>query len=338
MVSAETVGLDSAAVVSTPARTRKSGFRVLQERLTAGGYKPRVWAVAVVLKAYERVGLDGRLFATAYHDLLAAKSGLSVANVRRALTELCDGPAPLYERSGRGGQRRTLRAKHGFELTTSAPVYYWVENPVAYVAARDAARTANVLDFEVREQAQHPERVQLQADLELGRVDKATYESKVLALDRSARGTLPKPVARRRRSTSKCLTDKQVVWLAETVIANGLAVYGYGDMVAAVGERGVAQYHALRRHVFGESDGDEVPECRTCETALAVRMRARLESYARGFHLSTALCECGVRVWRSDTTGARAFWVDLLSVNDPSHAACLHEQNRLLRLRSGGAF
>lgn len=195
----------------TPSRGAgtKSPQRILQERLTLGQYKPRAWMVALFLDAYSRQDVDGRRFATVYHALVAAETGLSLASVRRALRELTSGAFPLFEKRGASGQPRTVRARTWQRENWRAVAYYWIENLDAYLAARDTARAGNLLAYEERKQALHADRVRLQTEMLTGKVDASTYETAILQLDAQARGRLPKEAAAR-KPTVRCLTAKQL--------------------------------------------------------------------------------------------------------------------------------
>lgn len=313
---------------------KQSPQRVLQERLTLGKYKPRAWAVAMVLDAYSRQDAEGRRFATVYHGILAEKTGLSIQNVRRALTELVKSEAPLYERRGISGQRRKLRARNGWELDTRGVAYYWIENLEAYLAARDTARAANVLAFDERKGEHHAERVKLQAAMLTGQMDRASYEAQIAQLDAKARGRLPKH-ATAKKATARCLTAKQMAWFAGLLLQGGAV--SHSTLLASTGgdEKRVREFHALHGHIFG--NGDAGAGCTTCEeTAFkAVAQHKAIIGALVSNRAEAVRCGCGARVVRNNSAGAVLFWGWATGAELEPHNDCIHEQNRLLKLRSG---
>lgn len=286
----------------------------------------------MVLDAYSRQDAEGRRFATVYHAILAEKTGLSIQNVRRALTELVNGEAPLYERRGISGQRRKLRARNGWELDTRGVAYYWIENLESYLAARDTARAGNLLAFEGRKGEQHAERVKLQADMMTGRIDRAGYEAAIAQLDAKARGRLPHQAAKR-KATARCLTAKQLERFTELFVQGGAV--DYKTLLEAGGEKGVREFHALHRHIFG--NGDAGTGCATCEESafVAVAQHRSTVGALTSQRAEAVRCECGEsRVIRSKSVGAFLFWEWARGENPEPHT-CIHEQNRLMKLRGG---
>jgi hypothetical protein len=285
--------------------------------------------VALFLDAYSRQDVDGRRFATVYHALVVAETGLSLASVRRALRELTSGAFPLFEKRGASGQPRTVRARTWQRENWRAVAYYWIENLDAYLAARDTARAGNLLAYEERKQALHADRVRLQTEMLTGKVDASTYETAILQLDAQARGRLPKEAAAR-KPTVRCLTAKQLERFADQLAAGGASAYS--TLQRAGGDKGVREFHALHRHVFG--DGGAGAGCATCEAALfdAVRQhRAVMGALASG-RGEAARCGCGVPVVRSNSESAIQFWVWMAGTVQ-AHTDCIHERNRLMKLR-----
>lgn len=316
------------AAVRSRGAGNHSPQRAFAERLILGKFKPRAWAVALTLEAYSRLDDAGRRFSTVYHAIIAKKTGQSLPNVRRALRELSTGPAPLYERRGTTGHMRKVRGRNNWELDTRAPVYYWIENLDAYLAARDTARADNVLSYEARVSEQHPERVKLQAAMFTGNLEPAAYEAAILQLDAKARGRLPK-AATAQKASRRCLTPQQLKRFTEQLVEGAT---DYGALVADAGDKGVRQFHALHRHVFGSGD---VAGCPTCEEALfqATLQHRAVAGALTSHRLEAVRCGCGVRVVRNDNRGTGLFW-EWARGESPETHDCIHEQNRWLKLRN----
>lgn len=305
---------------------KKSPWRVLHERLQKSGASPVAARVAIALEAYAREELGtGRIIAAVYHEKLAAETGVSPSTVRRALRELTTGDAPLYVARDRTGQARTIRGQGGFSMTTKAVVYERIDDLDAFLAARDVARTANVLDYEQRKRQHHGERVMAQRALLTGEITEADYQAQVEDIDARTRGRLPK--AATEHKPRRCLTPAQVERFAADFLAGG----AYAELVHD-GPKRVREFHALHRHVFGGNDGDG---CRACELAVAQYAAAShryFTEHIRSLQPKVTTCGCGAVVVVCPNHQAVAF----AEILNPAgwHHDCPHEQNRLLKLRS----
>lgn len=299
---------------------KKSPWRVLHERLQKAGASPVAARVAIALEAYARTELGtGRIIAAVYHEKLAAETGVSPSTVRRALRELTTGDAPLYVARDRTGQARTIRGQGGFSMTTKAVVYERIDDLDAFLAARDVARTANVLDYEQRKRQHHGERVMAQRALLTGEITEADYQAQVEDIDARTRGRLPK--AATEHKPTRCLTPAQVERFAADFLAGG----AYAELVHD-GPKRVREFHALHRHVFGGNDGDG---CRACEQAVA--QHAASHRYITDYlKAQVTTCGCGAVV----VVGCNAQAVAFADINLPTAHDCPHEQNRLLKLRA----
>lgn len=225
----------------TKLKRSKSPQRILAERLRLANLKPRAWAVALVLEGYARLERGtGKRVASLYHDKIAAETGMSVGNVRRALMELTTGPCPLYRKRNATGRQHTIFGNNDWELTTTGAVYEWIGGVPDGVGPAPSMPTT-------------PTRT--------GR-----------------RGHKPTP---------RCLTPAQVEQFASDLEADP----SYGEMLPE-GQKRIAEYHALSRHVDDEW-------CPHCQVAVAREIATQFPERFEGVRLDE-LCPCGAPVVRND--------------------------------------
>lgn len=307
---------------------QKSPWRVLHDRLQLAGVSANAGRVAVALHAYARVEQgSGRLVAAVYHGKLAGETRMSLSSVRRALRELTAGENPLFIARARDGRKRTFRYAGGGSRETYSAFYEWIDDLETFRAARDTARTANVIDYEQRKREHRPEVLDAQRRMLVGEITEAEYTAKVEQIDARARGRMPK--AATTHKPTRCLTPAQIIEFAADLDEGG----AYRDLVKG-GQKRVRQFHALHRHVFGGSGWDG---CRTCELAVAQRLAVVDQtSYFKNYGANVAACGCGAVVVQFPA-GHAATFVDVLFGNTAAvrQHDCPHEQNRLLKLRAG---
>lgn len=326
---------------NAPTQKTKAGThspqRILYDRLRQNRVTPRGYVVAMCLAAYTR-DFNG-LGASVYHAKIAAETGLSVETVRRGLKELTSGEAPLYVARGRSGQARTLRAKGNFQFTTRGVYYEWIEDLPAFLAARDTARAVNLLAFEERKQEVHADKVRLQAKHLTDQIDAETYKAEVEQIDAKARGNLPARAVQDPRPSKRCLTAKQIQKFSSLIVR-------WPDY-ATLQREGVdaKPLYGLRQHVMGDTGKQDLPGCQHCQDAVIAQWRvAKLhpksgqqgQDRLKALGVEVVRCGCGEAVTRSDRHQAVSFW-DAASEHSetPAHD-CIHEQNRLMKLRGGG--
>ncbi len=321
--------LQPSGTAQRAAAPKRSQYSQIVERLQAAHAPLSAWAVALKLFSYIRTNTKGRLTASVYAVRLASEMGISVPSVRRAIRCLTDGDAPVFFKRGASGQRRTIRWRKGKELTTRAVELEWIDDLPAFLAARDMARTVNVLAFEDRQKGQQPERLQLQAAKLKGELSPDGYERAASKLDTIARAGLPKSA----QKSPRCLTGPQVRQFAQQLATTA----SYGERLEDGNPKAVRQFHALQGHVFGQ--GERAAGCATCETAtaLAVQLVPHVARFLAEKKLKAERCGCGARVLTDSPhySGPVDFWPFVSGENSALsfHKACIHEQNRLLILR-----
>lgn len=299
--------------------------RILATRLRLNNCKPRAWVVAQILAAYSRQKIDSEVyFATLYHEKIAAETGMSVATVRLAARELTEGPAPLYIKRGTTGQRRKVRGKNGWTLDTSAVVYEWIADLPAFLAARDTARAANLIDFAERQREVHADKVRLQGQQLTGQLDASTATSEIAKLDRKARGKLPAR-AIKHKTEARCLTAKQVRQYAVEIVDER----SYGELIADdVNHR---ELYALRKHVLDSG-------CLQCQRAVVDEWKRA----GRNAEMLTGLgvvaiepCGCGLLVtqWAGYAADFWSWAASGQTHKTNMHENCPHELNRQLKLK-----
>lgn len=299
----------------------QSPARILAERLRMNNCKPRAWAVAQVLAAYSRQKLDSDVyFSTLYHEKIAAETGLSVATVRLAARELTEGPAPLYIKRGTSGQPRKVRGKNGWNITTRAVVYEWIADLPAFLAARDTARAANLIDFADRQREVHADKVRLQAQHLSGQLDASTATAEIAKLDRKARGRLPAR-AIKHKTQARCLTAKQLRRYAVEIVQDR----SYGELIAD--DVNHQELYALKKHVVDSG-------CLQCQRAVVdVWKRAgRNAEMLTGMGVAIEPCGCGLLVAQRAGDAADFWsWATRSQTHETKmHDNCPHEINRQL--------
>lgn len=151
--------------------------------------------VALVVASWVSPDVRGRQVGTVSQQTLADETGLTRETVCRVLKKELgpDAPRPVFNELHHGGCHAAAYvlerpgATKPYQARTT--VFEVIENPTAFVAARDAKRAALLKQ---QQDYLHTERVLLQVAHQRGTLSAADYQAQLAKRERVARGTIPK--------------------------------------------------------------------------------------------------------------------------------------------------